>query len=173
MFQNWCFFYFRHFWLPEVSQGWRTQNPRRSSQLETRLGQRAGSSHILDVNLERLIWTTLSTSLVNIRSSLRLLALNVLCSGGNTEILKFNPHSNNTWTLYDQMTEKAGSKLEISTINCRTVHNYWPKSQWEISDVFGYVIRILFCTTGFWNKFICTYFLPFLYLNLGKDMTRL
>ena len=42
--------------------------------------------------------------------------------------MKFEPHSNNTWSLYDQMTEKAGSKLEISTIQCRLVHNYWPPS---------------------------------------------
>ena len=48
--------------------------------------------------------------------------------GGDTEILEFNPAAGNTWSVYHQMTEKAGSKLEISTINCRLVHNYWPKS---------------------------------------------
>ena len=38
--------------------------------------------------------------------------------GGDTEILKFNPSANNTWEVFAQMTAKAGSKLEVSTINC-------------------------------------------------------
>ena len=45
--------YSRHCWWPEVSQGWRTRNPRRSSHLEPQLGHRAGSCHIQAVNLER------------------------------------------------------------------------------------------------------------------------
>ena len=42
----------------------------------------------------------------------------VHCVGGDTEILKFKPSANNTWTVFAQMTKKAGSKLEVSTINC-------------------------------------------------------
>ena len=40
------------------------------------------------------------------------------CVGGDTEILKFEPSANNTWTVFADMTKKAGSKLEVSTINC-------------------------------------------------------
>ena len=45
--------YSRHCWWPEVSQAWRTRNPRRSSHLEPQLGHRAGSCHIQAVSLER------------------------------------------------------------------------------------------------------------------------
>ena len=42
------------------------------------------------------------------------------CAGGDTEILKFDPSdpTNDTWTVFAQMTQKAGSKLEVSTVNC-------------------------------------------------------
>ena len=58
--------YFRHCWWLEVSQGWRTQNPRRSSLSEPQLGPPWGLCQVQAVSLEQPIWTTLSTSLVNI-----------------------------------------------------------------------------------------------------------
>ena len=57
------------------------------------------------------------------------------CSvGGDTEILRFNPPANNTWAVFAQMTKKAGSKLEVSTIECRTVHNYWDENAIQYVD---------------------------------------
>ena len=35
------------------------------------------------------------------------------------EILKFDPSATNTWTVFAQMTEKEGRKLEVSTIDNR------------------------------------------------------
>ena len=56
------------------------------------------------------------------------------CAGGDTEILKFGPSANNTWAVFAQMTKKAGSKLEVSTINCRIVHNYWDENEIKYVD---------------------------------------
>ena len=33
-----------------------------------------------------------------------------------------------------EMTKKAGSKLEVSTINCRYVHNYWDEDAIKYFD---------------------------------------
>ena len=55
------------------------------------------------------------------------------CQGGDTEIMKFDPSANNTWTPFAEMTKKAGSKLEVSTI-CRYVHNYWDEDAIKYFD---------------------------------------
>ena len=38
-------------------------------------------------------------------------------AGGDTEILRFNS-SNSVWEVFGRMTEKSGSKLEVSIIDC-------------------------------------------------------
>ena len=38
-------------------------------------------------------------------------------AGGDTEILRFNS-ANSVWEVFGRMTEKSGSKLEVSIIDC-------------------------------------------------------
>ena len=47
--------------------------------------------------------------------------------GGDTDILKLQHTKRGRisyWKDVGQLTEKAGTKLEISTIDCNLVHNY-------------------------------------------------
>ena len=48
------------------------------------------------------------------------------CAGGDTDILKLDLTipSSPSWKDVGQLTEKAGTKLEISTIDCDLVHSY-------------------------------------------------
>ena len=109
--------YFRHFSWQVASLDQKIRKLPKYFLLQQTVGQSWGSYPRQGMDWELPTWTMLYISLVNVK--LRVcLALIFECEGGDTEILKFDPSANHTWTYFSNMTTKEGNKLEVSTINC-------------------------------------------------------